>query len=105
MRRIESHPRMNAQKMIALFWNCGGRNGRKAAPNTIASAAPKDAAEERPRVNGLTRGFRRSACMTHPAMDRLIPVRTARRTRGILKSITTVFSDFTDSRDAGSVIA
>ena len=103
MRRIESHPSKNAHRMMTPFWNSGGINGIIDPPKTMAIAAPNDAAEESPRVKGLTSGFRRSACMTHPAMARLIPVRIARRTRGNLKSITTIFSDGVLSRSPGFV--
>ena len=49
---------------------------------TIASAAPNDAADDRPSVNGLTSGLRRSPCITVPAIARLMPVRMARMIRG-----------------------
>ena len=58
------------------------------------NAAPNDAADESPRVNGLTRGFLRSACMTAPARARQTPASAARKIRGSLrlKRIIAVFS-------------
>lgn len=43
-------------------------------PNRIATAAPKDAAEDNPSVNGLTSGLRRMFCITAPDNARLNPV-------------------------------
>lgn len=43
------------------------------APMIMAMAAPKEAADEMPRVKGLARGFLRMPCMTAPAMARPIP--------------------------------
>lgn len=56
---------------------------KRTGPRTIMNAAPKDAAEERPRVKGLTRGFRRRPCMT----ARLTPAKIARRIRGRRKFV------------------
>jgi len=64
---------------------------RTAGPITMATAAPNDAADESPSVNGLTSGFLSSPCITAPATARLIPVRIARKIRGSRK-LTTISS-------------
>jgi len=51
------------------------------APMTMARAAPKLAAEEMPKVNGLARGFLRMPCITAPATARPMPPTIARRMR------------------------
>ena len=53
-------------------------------PYTMDMAAPKEAAEDTPRVKGLTRGFRSVPCMTDPAIARLAPVVMARTILGNL---------------------
>ncbi len=60
--------------------------GNTATPSTIARAAPKLAAAERPRVNGLASGFARTVCICAPASDRLAPTVTASRAMGIRMS-------------------
>jgi len=51
----------------------------KPAPKTIARAAPKLAAEEIPKVNGLARGFFRMPCITAPAMAKPMPATIDKR--------------------------
>ena len=51
--------------------------GKSATPNTIASAAPKLAAADRPNVKGLASGLARIVCICAPASDRLAPTVTA----------------------------
>jgi hypothetical protein len=57
-------------------------NGISDVPHTIASAAPNDAAEERPRVNGLTRGLRKEGLHDTTCYGKLIPVKIAKNGPG-----------------------
>lgn len=52
-------------------------------PRIIATAAPKDAPLETPRVKGDARGLRRIVCMMHPLIPRDMPVKAHREIRGI----------------------
>lgn len=49
----------------------------------IATAAPKDAPWETPRVEAEANGLRRTFCITHPDMARAAPTTTAAAMRGI----------------------
>lgn len=46
-------------------------------PSTIASAAPKAAAEDTPRVKGLASGLFRMVCISAPARPSANPTTTA----------------------------
>ncbi|MNH38686.1 hypothetical protein D3C79_997610 [compost metagenome] len=46
-------------------------------PSTMANAAPKAAAEETPRVNGLASGLFRMVCISAPAKPSANPTTTA----------------------------
>lgn len=46
-------------------------------PSTIASAAPKAAAEDTPRVKGLASGLFRMVCISAPARPSAKPTTTA----------------------------
>ncbi len=51
------------------------------APRMMAIDAPHDAADAMPRVKGLARGFRRTPCMTDPAIASPNPATIPKRTR------------------------
>ena len=57
--------------------------GKRATPSTIAIAAPKLAAADRPKVNGLAKGFAKMVCIWAPANDRLAPTVTASKAMGM----------------------
>lgn len=90
---------------MTAFSYKAGINGIKDVPNTIPTAAPKEAAEERPSVNGLTNGFPSRDCMTHPATARLMPVRIARIIRGRRKPRMTICSAEEGEELSGFVMA
>ncbi|OQC62848.1 MAG: hypothetical protein BWX50_01626 [Euryarchaeota archaeon ADurb.Bin009] len=54
---------------------------RMPAPRTIAIDAPHDAADAMPRVKGLASGFRRTPCITVPAIASPNPAAIPKRTR------------------------
>ncbi|MNF18026.1 hypothetical protein D3C80_2218860 [compost metagenome] len=48
-------------------------------PNTIASEAPNEAADDTPRVKGLANGLLSTVCISAPARARAAPTRVAIR--------------------------
>lgn len=66
--------------LILFLLNLATKNTNISIPRTIASAAPKDAPLETPKVYGLAKGLRRRFCITQPL--NLLWRLTARRGRG-----------------------
>lgn len=60
--------------------------------NKSATATPKEAAKDRPNVNGEASGFLSEACMAVPDPANTAPIIKAAKTRLSLKSQTTVES-------------
>ncbi|MCY1380931.1 hypothetical protein D9M69_687930 [compost metagenome] len=69
--------------------------------STIASEAPKAAADDTPSVNGLARGLFRMVCISAPASPSAMPTRAAMRAEGRRMSHT--MTRVVGSAEAGAV--
>ena len=65
--------------------------GRRPKSSTMASAAPKLAAEEIPSVNGSASGLSSRVCISAPATARLAPTMIAIKATGSRISHTTIW--------------